>query len=177
MHDDDPLVAGDLQPVLPGTAPRHAADRTLVTSDGEPISLTGPPLDPLVRRDAAASQGDLETLGLEVTDLVAQISRVGRDVILLGIITVLALIAALVGGWFALSDRSTLQDLQARQTKSDVAHAQTEDLWISSQCTALSAMRRTYSVTARNAFPLGGTAYDAYFASLTKAAATAGCAP
>jgi len=176
MHDDDPLVASSVSP-LPGIAPRHAAERTLVTSDGEPISLAEPPSDPLVRRDAAASQNDLESLGLEVTDLVAQIRRVGRDLLILGLIAVIALLAAVVAGGFALSDRSALQTLQARQIKSETQHAQTEDMLQSSQCTTLLATQRTYSTAGRNAFPLGGGAYDAYFASLTKAVATAGCTP
>lgn len=179
MHDDDPLVANNPSNTPPpGVAPRHAAERTLVTSDGDPIPLSGPPSGPSVRRsDIAASQSSLESLGLEVTDLVAQIRRVGRDLVILGLIATIALLAAVVAGGFALSDRSALQTLQTRQLKSDVQHAQAEDMVQISLCDTLAAMRQTSSVAGRNAYPQGGGPYDTYYASLAKAASIAGCVP
>jgi hypothetical protein len=169
--DDVAPASSDLQPNTALPTSRHAvSERTLVTGDAVPLV-------PLLRNDTAASQRSLESLRLEVADLVAQIRTMRRGQVLFGLILAVAIVIAVAALAFALTARSGLQELQSRQLRSDIQHAQTEDMVQSSLCTTLSAMRRTYSTAERNAYSLGGGAYDTYFSQLAKATSDAGCVP
>ncbi len=193
-----PVEDGTDLPPVPPTAPppiplgdpvlgRHVAPdperHGLLTADGVPISPTTPS-DPLIKRrgDLPASQTSVAEIGQDVAeltdhsaDLETEIRRVGRDVLIVGLIAVLALIVALVVGYLTFAyENARIQD-QHRQLTTDIQQAQINEQHRDALCRTLTERLGSFSNAARTTYFAGPTAYDQDFVALRQSFAVLGC--
>ena len=165
---DDPLRGSDLPPVPPTAPP------VIPLTDIPPRHS---PVDPIAKRNAAtpATHASVAAVGqdvadldgrvaaLEGLDLEARVQRIGRDVLIVGLLTIIALAAVLVVGIFTFGNRHTLDQMRAMQATDNTRHTQIETVQHNAICTSLRTQAGTYSPTARVNDPAGTVHYDAPF--------------
>lgn len=180
----EPIRSTDLPPLPPSAPPSvpvgsvgfpAGADQgPLVDLSGEPIPPTSPE-DPLIVPDAVMAPVVAPVREPVVPTLAEQIQRVGRDVVLVGLVAGLALILAVVAGGFALAARNDVAQTEAHQIAADTERVRVDAIQRDSICTVAGALRATNSAAARESFPGGTGPYDVLMAQISKAAVTLNC--